>query len=82
VLEAPASNMMVFFLELHVFLLLSRLGLFGTKWAFLNVQKYDFLKFSFQEFKQFSQGNNVVDATAFKTNGIILRNVCVSLTQL
>jgi hypothetical protein len=32
---------MVFFIEIHVFLQLSGVGLFGAKKAFLHLRKYD-----------------------------------------
>jgi hypothetical protein len=35
-------------------------------------------KYSFQNLKPFSQGNNMLDAAASNTNGLFWRNSCVS----
>jgi hypothetical protein len=40
------------------------------------------LKYSFQKLAQFSQENNVLDATPSNIDGFPWRGVCVSSTQL
>jgi hypothetical protein len=55
---------------------------FGIKWAFLHLENYDLLRYSFQKFTQFLQGNNVQDAAASNREGFLLRDTCVSSTQL
>jgi hypothetical protein len=35
---------MVIFGVIHVFLQIGKTGLFGTKWAFLHLENYDFRK--------------------------------------
>jgi hypothetical protein len=39
-------------------------------------------KYSFQKLTQLSQGNNVLDVPASNTDGFLLKDTCVSSTQL
>jgi hypothetical protein len=39
-------------------------------------------KYSFKKLIQFTQGNNVLDAIVSNTNGFLLRDACVSSTQM
>jgi hypothetical protein len=39
-------------------------------------------KYYFQKLSQFSEGNNVLDASASNTHGFLSRDSCVSLNQL
>jgi hypothetical protein len=73
---------MVFFWDIHVNVHLSWIGLFGTKWAFLVIENSDWQELFSQKLSQFSQGNNVLDAPASGTNGFLLRDTCISSTQL
>jgi hypothetical protein len=41
-----------------------------------------FRTYSFQSITQFSQGDNVQDATASNMDGFLLRDICVSSTNL
>jgi hypothetical protein len=39
-------------------------------------------KYYLQKLPQFSQGNNVLDASASKADGLLLKGMCVTATQL
>jgi hypothetical protein len=41
------------------------------------MEKYDWLKYSFEKLIQFSQGNNVLDAPTSNPNGSLSRDTCV-----
>jgi hypothetical protein len=64
VLEAPASNTDGFLWEIHVFLHLSWIELFGRKWAFPHLEYSICKKFSFQKRPQFTKESNELDVTA------------------
>jgi hypothetical protein len=78
VLDAPASNTMIFFQEIHVFLQLSSICLFGKKRAHIHLEKPTFRRYSFQKLTQFSQGNNVLDVLASTIHVFLWINTCVS----
>jgi hypothetical protein len=46
------------------------------------IENSDFQKVSFQNQSQFSQGNNVLDASASTIDGFLWRDTCVSSTLL
>jgi hypothetical protein len=71
-----------FFEEIHVFLQLSLIGLFGTKRACLHLEKPELQVLFLSNLTQFSQGNNVQDVPATDTNCFLLRDTCVSSTQV
>jgi hypothetical protein len=52
-----------------VFLQLSRIGPFGTNWAFLPLENLIGRHHYFQKLTQFSQGNNVLDAPLSNIGG-------------
>jgi hypothetical protein len=62
---------MVVYVELNVFLQLSLICLFGTKWAFLHLENYDLEEVSFQKLTQYSEGDNVLDHPPSKTDGCL-----------
>jgi hypothetical protein len=64
VLEVPASNADGFLWEIHVFLHLSWIDLFGTKWAIPHLEYSICKKFSFQKRPQFTKESNELDVTA------------------
>jgi hypothetical protein len=66
---------MDFFQEIHVFLQLTSIDLFGGKEAKNTLKHWNCRKYSFQTLTQFSQGNNVLDAPASKTDGCFLRGI-------
>jgi hypothetical protein len=73
---------MAFFQEIHVFLQLSQIGLFGTKCAFLPLNTPRDRQYSFPHLTQFTQRNKVLDALASNLDGFLSRDTCVSSTQL
>jgi hypothetical protein len=58
---------MVIFIEINVFLHLSRIGLLGENRAYLHLETPKFRKYSFHNIYQFTQGNNMLDVPASKT---------------
>jgi hypothetical protein len=72
---------MIFFHEINVFLHLSWIGLFGTKWDILNLENNNLHEEFLSKLTQFSQGNNVQDGTSSNTYEFLLRDTCVSSTQ-
>jgi hypothetical protein len=75
---------MVIFWEIHVFLQVSWIGLFGAKRAYLQLETFlsSCRKYFFQKLSQFTQGKNVLDVPAFTTDGFLWRVTCVSSTYL
>jgi hypothetical protein len=49
---------------------------------FFSLENYDLQEKSFQKLTHFLQGNNVLDAAASNTDGILWRDTCVSSTLL
>jgi hypothetical protein len=72
----------VFFGEVHVFLLLRRTGLYGKKGHFLHVEIYDMREYSVQKLPQFSQENKVLTAAGCNLDGFLSSNPCVFSIQL
>jgi hypothetical protein len=72
----------VFFAVIHVFLQLSRMGLFGTNSGSLHLKNLSCWKYSFQKLTQFAEGKNVLDAPVSNTDGFLSRGTCVSTSQL
>jgi hypothetical protein len=75
-------TMMVILGELHVFLQLCRIGLFGKNENFSSLKCLTFRKYSFQKLPQLSQGVNVLNAVVSNIHGFVWRDPCVSSTQL
>jgi hypothetical protein len=73
---------MVFFQKIHMFLQLSCRALFGIKTAYLHIEKPKLQDIFLSKLTQFTQGNNVLEAAAYDTNGFLLRDTCVPSTQL
>jgi hypothetical protein len=73
---------MVFFWEMHVFLQLTWIGLFGKKERISTLKNLSCRKCSFHKLTQFSQGINVVPGESCNINVFLWRDTCVSLTQL
>jgi hypothetical protein len=73
---------MVYFGEIHVFLQLNRIDLFGTKRANLHLEKPKLQGVFLSNQTQFSQGNNVLDAPTSNIDGFLWRGTCVSITHL
>jgi hypothetical protein len=74
--------LMVFFQEIHMFLQLSWIGLFGTKCVFLPLQILIGRQYSFQKLTQLSQGNKVLYALSSNIDAFLLCDTCVSIIQL
>jgi hypothetical protein len=77
-----ASNMDGFFWEIHVFLQVSWIGIFGTRWASSTLKIEIFRVRSFQKLTEFSHGNTVLDVAASNIEVFLWRDTCGSLTQL
>jgi hypothetical protein len=82
VLDAHASNLIIFFLEIHAFLQLSWICLFGAMETIFTMETINCKEYSFQNPTQFSQGNHVLDVPASNTDGFLLRDTSVSSTWL
>jgi hypothetical protein len=83
VLGAAACNIDGFlFWEIHLFLQLSWIGLFGTKWAFSTLKTLTCRKHSFLKRTQLSQRNNVLEAAASNIGGFLCRDTRVSSSQV
>jgi hypothetical protein len=65
-----------------VFLQLSWIGLFATKWAIVHIENCDLLELFLPKITQFSQGSNVLDAAAFSIDGFLWRWTYISSTQV
>jgi hypothetical protein len=65
VLEAPASNTDRFLYEIQVFLQLSWVGLFGTKWAFLHLENCDLLEVFISKIHPFLTGKQCARGFSF-----------------
>jgi hypothetical protein len=63
-----------------MFLQVSSIGLFRTKWAFLILNTMMFRIYSCQLLTQFSVGNEVLDIAATNTDGFVLRDTRVPST--
>jgi hypothetical protein len=70
VLTLMLLTQLVFYWEIHVFLLLSWIGLFGANWVMSTLKHINCRKYSFQNINQFSQGNNVLKAADSKVVGL------------
>jgi hypothetical protein len=68
--------------EIHVLRQLNWIDLFGTKRAHLHLENPMFLEVILWELTWLSEGINILDVPASDTNGFLLRNECVSSTQL
>jgi hypothetical protein len=73
---------MVFLGEIHVFLQLSRIGLFGAKRAYLHLETPKLEEVFLPKLTQFSLRNNVLDVAAYIIHGFLWRVICVSPMQL
>jgi hypothetical protein len=62
---------MVFFGEIHMFLQLSSIGLFIEIEPISTLKHLICRKYSFQKLTQFSQENNVLDATVSNIDGFL-----------
>jgi hypothetical protein len=60
---------MVFYQDIHVFLQLRLIGLFGAKEPKYTLKHLRFRKYFFQKLTQFAQGHTVVDGAACNTGG-------------
>jgi hypothetical protein len=69
----------VFLQRIHLFLPLRWRGLFGIKWAFLQLNTMICRKYSFQKRNEFWQGNNVPDVPASNTDGFFFWEIYVFL---
>jgi hypothetical protein len=69
---------MVFFRETHVFLHLSLIGLFGTKFAFLSLENPNGHAEFNQKQTQFSQDKIVQHSPDSNLDGILSRDTCGS----
>jgi hypothetical protein len=67
---------MIFFGEIHVFLHLCWIYLFGANRAYLYLEIQNCRKYSFQEVSQFSQGNNELYAPAYNRNDFLWKDTC------
>jgi hypothetical protein len=76
VVNAVTSNIQVVFGELHVFLQLNWMGLFGTKWASSTLKTMNHRKYYFPKLTQYSQGNNVLDTAASNIDGFLEQCMC------
>jgi hypothetical protein len=70
-LESAASHIDSFFGEIHVFLQLSWIGLFGAKRADLHPEKCKIQQVFLSKVTHILQGNKVLDAAASNTNGFL-----------
>jgi hypothetical protein len=76
---------MIFFCEIHVFLHLSWIGLFGSKWAFLHLESCNLQEVFLSKLTQFWQGNNVLVDIAPYIDGfyreiyVFLQLCCIGL---
>jgi hypothetical protein len=77
-LRAWASDPDCSLSEIHAFHHLRWIGLWETKWTFVQVGNSDLQEVFFPKLTQFSQGNNMVDAAASNINGFLWRDTCVS----
>jgi hypothetical protein len=73
---------MVFFWGILVFLQLSWIGVFETRWASSTLKMEICRVYSFQKLTEFSQGHTVLDVAASKIDGFLWRDTCGSSTQL
>jgi hypothetical protein len=73
---------MIFFGEIHVFLQLSLIGIFVQTEPISTWKTVICRKYLLQTLIQFSLGNSVLDATASNRHLFLLRDTCVSSTQL
>jgi hypothetical protein len=73
---------MVFFGEIHVFIQLSWIGVFGTKWVPSTLKIEICRVHSFQKLTEFSEGRTGLDVLASNIDGFLWRDTCVSSTQL
>jgi hypothetical protein len=71
VLDGAASNIDSFFGQIHVFLQLSWIGLFGVKTAKINPETSKWQKVFLSKTNSYLQGNNVLDAPTFHTNDFL-----------
>jgi hypothetical protein len=56
-----------------VFLQLSCIDLFATKWAFQHIENYDLQEAFLPKLTYSSQGNNALDAAAYNIDGFLGR---------
>jgi hypothetical protein len=73
---------MVFFQEMHVFLQLTWIALFESKWAFLHLENSDFQEIFLWNTISILTGNDVLHAPATQTNGFLSRDACISSNHL
>jgi hypothetical protein len=73
---------MVFFGEIHVFLLSMEKTYMGQREPTCALRNVSFREYSLLKQTVFSLGNNVVNAPAPDTNGFLLRYTCVSSSLL
>jgi hypothetical protein len=64
------------------FFQLSWIGLFGANRAYLHLETPKLQENSFKKLTQLSQGSNVLNAPHSNTEGALLRDTCVSSTQV
>jgi hypothetical protein len=62
---------MVFFGEIHVFLQLTKIFLFGTRKPIPSLKNLSCRRYSFQKLTEFSQGNNVLYGEANTIDGFL-----------
>ena len=65
VLDAPASNTDGFLYEIQVFLQLSWVGLFGTKWAFIHLENCDLQELFISTINPFLTGKQYARGFSF-----------------
>ena len=68
---APASNMNGFLSEIHVFLQLSWIGLFGTKLAYLQHEIVICIVYYSRNLTKFSQENNALNGAVSNIDGFL-----------
>jgi hypothetical protein len=73
---------MVFFVEIHMFLQLSFIGLFEQNKSFPILTNMIGRKYSFQKLTQFLQEDNVLDTAASYVDYFLCQRTCVFLPQL
>jgi len=80
VLDAHASNKMIFLQEIYVFIPPSWKGLFGANRAYLQLERPKLQEVFLEKLSQFSLSHNALDAHASHTDGFLSSNTNVSST--
>jgi hypothetical protein len=72
---------MLFFQEIHVFLQLGWIGLFGNKWAFVTFETTDYKVVFHRKTNSVITENNVQESPPSNVGGFLSKGTCVSSTQ-